>query len=121
MFIIDLEDLASNAFITLLRAGKLNKQRFISYADIDVYGNGVLQALEEKQLSGRLNLGRDQTFQFLHYESEYFTEDRLGNICGLRLNDGITENDLLDRYIGYLPWKLLAAFRSDTAVKTLIK
>ena len=120
MFRIELEDLASNAFITLMRAKKLNRQRFISYADIDKYANGVLNALKEKDLSGRLDLGRNQTSWFLYYENKYFVEDYSGDMCGLRLNANITEKDLIDRYVGCLPLDLLLAFRSNTAIKELV-
>ena len=47
MYKIGLEDLAANAFIeTIKRDGDVN--RFISYAEIDRYGEAVLKELQKK-------------------------------------------------------------------------
>ena len=70
-FRIDMEDIASNAFITLLRENKLKEDRFISYAKLDDYAKGVLTVLESKGLAGYLNIGRNQNSWFLYYQDKY--------------------------------------------------
>ena len=112
---IDLEDLVANAFITLMRSNKLSEQRFISYYDIDRFGSSIIKALEEQGLHGRLYLGREQTENFLYYHEKYFHEIQKGDWTGIQLKSDITEQDLLEKYVGYLPLKLLLAIRSDTA------
>ena len=107
-FRIDMEDIASNAFITLLRENKLKEDRFISYAKLDDYAKGVL------------NIGRNQNSWFLYYQDKYFEEKEQGQYVGLRLKEGITEEDLLRKFTGYLPFDLLMAFRDENAIKELI-
>ena len=117
---LELEDLASNAFITLLRANKLNAQRFISYYDIDRYGHAVVEILKNQGFECRLLLDRNRTSWFLYYFDKYFEEDSQNDYLGLKLKEGITEEDLLRHFTGYLALDVLLAFRNEKAINVLL-
>lgn len=107
MYKIELEDLAANAFIKLMKNGK--DTSFISYNDIERYGKNVIKVLESDNEVGILNLSRDKTSRVFELYSEYFEETKENGIRGLKLKCNSYES-LVNKFIGYLPLKLLLAY-----------
>lgn len=114
MFLINLEDLASNAFITLLKNNI--KQRKISYNVLEEYGRKILIILKSRfNEEARLNLSRIETDLFYYKFSKFFTEYD----GGVYLKESITCRDLIYKFRGYLSLNLLLSFEDKNVVKFL--
>ena len=114
MFLINLEDLAANAFITLLKNNI--KQRKITYNVLEEYGRKILIILKSRfNEEARLNLSRIETDLFYYKFSKFFTEYD----DGVYLKETITYRDLIYEFRGYLSLNLLLSFVDKNAVKFL--
>ena len=114
MFLINLDDLAANAFITLLQNNI--EKRNLSYNVLEEYGIKILSILKSRfNEEARLNLSRIETDLFYHKFSKFFTE------CNeeVHLKDNITYKDLIYKFGGYLSLNLLLSFVDKETVKFL--
>ncbi|MCL2134139.1 MAG: hypothetical protein FWH37_01070 [Candidatus Bathyarchaeota archaeon] len=121
-FYIEIEDLAANALIGIL---KENKTPFITYKNLEEYGAEVISHLRINNKEAVLILSRERTNAMLRNHSDTFKqqEDDKGNL-GISLKEGVKVQDLVKKFCGYLAWDVLLAFvavdkaRSKTNVAT---
>ena len=116
-YYIRLEDLAANAFIALLKQS--NKDRFISYKQLEEYGSEVLSILHNKSIEAILLLSRELTLNMYMEYSDYFEEMKKGDSLGLQLKDDVNIDQLINKFRGYLAWDVLLAFMDDRSLSKL--
>ena len=117
-FYIGIEDLAANALIELLKIN--DDKRFVTYAEIEKYGNAVIQILKGKGERAVLILSRDNTNALFRNYSEFFEEcaNEVG-VLGIRLKEDKKVIDLIQQFRGYLAIDVLLAFVDKESVKVL--
>ena len=113
MFHIGLEDLAANAFIALLQEDE--KCNFITYDELELYGEQAVKVLAEKGEKATLLLSRNHTNAIFRDCSDFFEEEKQG----IRLKADKNRKALIDRFRGYLPIDVLLALMDEQSVKTL--
>ena len=102
-----IEDLAANALYGLLNKHNI---RFITYNDLEYYGDILTDKLKEKGKNLVLNLSRDQTYNMYKYYSDYFEESTEDDKKGILLKCNISTDDLEKKFWGYLPYYALISF-----------
>lgn len=113
MFYIGIEDLAANAFIELLQENE--KCNFVTYDELERYGEQVVKVLAEKGEKATLLLSRNHTDVMFRDCSDFFEEEKQG----IRLKTDKDKRTLIDRFRGYLPIDVLLALVDEQSVKTL--
>lgn len=113
MFHIGIEDLAANAFIALLQEDE--KCNFITYDELELYGEQAVKVLAEKGEKAALLLSRNRTDAMFCDNSDFFEEERQG----IRLKANKNRKALIDHFRGYLPIDVLLALMDEQSVKTL--
>lgn len=103
---IQLEDLLANAFIEKLKLD--DSDRFISYKEIDRYGEEMIKSIHEKDENVELYLSRDNTNNVLKKYCNYFRE----TINGIILKSDIIIDDLINNFRGYLSLFLMKEYIS---------
>ena len=109
MFYIGIEDLAANALIQVLQKG----ERFVSYMELEQYGNRVVQYIQHSGEKAVLILSRESTHAMLHNYSAFFAEQLENGARGIMLRDGRTVDELIDQFQGYLALTVLEAFVAE--------
>ena len=112
---LEIEDLASNALIELMKA---KNERFVSYKDMEIYGEAVAKSIIGNGDGAILLLSRDRTTALYESYPELFEERAVGRDSGVFLREGKSEADL-KRFRGWLPLKALIAFVSSDAQAVL--
>lgn len=119
-FYIGIEDLAANALIEVLSEGG---RRFLTYREIEAYGNKVIELLnEQKSEKAVLILSRDNTAAMYRDYSDFFEEKEENGERGIYLKAEKTREDLIAGFRGYLPLDVLLAFvdqRSRTVLEAV--
>lgn len=115
-YFIGIEDLAANALIAVLAK---KEKRFVSYDDMERYGNKVIEVLGQRGKKAILVLSRESTFVFYRDYSDYFKEAEIDGVKGIFLKESKNVEDLIDAFRGYLALDLLLAFTDDLSVETL--
>ena len=103
MFRIGIEDLAANAFISILSRG--GDERFLRFKTLLDYGMRVIDRLErDTGEEATLIHGRENNAALFDDHADFFERftDRYG-YDGIRLKDGKTAHDLVLRFIGVIP------------------
>lgn len=113
MFYIRIEDLAANAFIALLQRDE--NHRFVTYNELERYGEQVVKVLAEKGEKATLLLLRNHTDAMFCDCSDFFEEERQG----IRLKANKDRKALIDHFRGYLPIDILLALVDERSVKVL--
>ena len=113
MFHIGIEDLAANAFIALLQEDE--KCNFITYDELELYGEQAVKVLAEKGEKATLLLSRNHTNAIFRDCSDFFEEEKQG----IRLKADKNRKALIDRFMGYLPIDILLALMDERSVKEL--
>jgi hypothetical protein len=113
MFHIGIEDLAANAFIALLQEDE--KCNFITYDELELYGEQAVKVLAEKGEKATLLLSRNHTDAIFRDCSDFFEEEKQG----IRLKADKNRKSLIDRFRGYLPIDVLLALMDERSVKIL--
>ena len=113
MFYIGIEDLAANAFIELLQEDK--KCNFVTYNELEHYGEQAVKVLAEKGEKAALLLSRNHTDAMFRDCSDFFEEEKQG----IRLKANRDRKALIDRFRGYLPIDVLLALVDERSVKIL--
>lgn len=106
-FFIGIEDLAANALIEVFSA---LKRRFLSYGEIEAYGNKVLEILNTGDEKAVLILSRSSTSAMYSDYSEFFEERLVDGERGIYLREEKDDKDLIANFRGYLPLSVLLAF-----------
>lgn len=107
-FFIGIADLAANALICVL--SKNEEKRFLTYEEIESYGNTVVGILNNQNEKAVLVLSRAHTNQMLHNYSDFFEEQIVEGKRGIKLAEDKTVDDLIEKFHGYLAFDLLKAF-----------
>ena len=71
-FYIGIKDIAANGLIEMLKINK--KNRFLSYKQIEDYGNTVVRSLNQSGESAVLILSREDTSEFFRNYADFFEE-----------------------------------------------
>jgi hypothetical protein len=114
---IGIEDLAANALIEII--SKDEKKRFVSYAELEDYGAEVVKFLNTKGEKAVLILSRENTSDMFRNYSDMFEEVLKDEMLGIELKAGITVEQLINRFRGYLAWDVLLAFVNERTVAKL--
>lgn len=115
-FYIGIEDLAANALIEILN--KSDKD-FVTYKELENYGNQVVSILNSQNEKAVLILSRDSTSDMFRNYSNIFEETVFNDELGIKLKEGITVDILIDEFRGYLAWDVLLAFVNEASLATL--
>lgn len=107
-FFIGIADLAANALICVL--SKDEEKRFLTYEEIENYGNKVVEILHNQNEIAALVLSRARTNQMLHDYSDFFEEQIVEGKRGIKLAEDKKVDDLIEKFHGYLAFDLLKAF-----------
>jgi hypothetical protein len=113
MFYIRIEDLAANAFIELLQRDE--SRRFVTYDELERYGEQAVKVLAEKGEKAALLLSRNRTDAMFCDCSDFFEEERQG----IRLKADKDRKALIDHFRGYLPIDVLLALVDERSKKIL--
>ena len=114
---LEFEDLAANALIEKIT----HKQGdFVSYKEMEAYGNAVAALLmEQGEGPVVLDLSRNKTEYALSYFSTYFKEVTVNGEKGVIAEADKAEECLRQRFRGYLSLPALLAMTSTKALKEL--
>lgn len=115
-FFIGIEDLAANALIEVFST---LERRFLSYREIEAYGNKVLEILNTGDEKAVLILSRSNTSAMYRDYSDFFEEKLLDGERGIYLREGKTDKDLIMSFRGYLPLSVLLAFVDRRSLQVL--
>lgn len=113
MFYIGIEDLAANAFIALLQ--KDEKCNFVTYDELELYGEQAVKVLTEKGEKATLLLSRNHTDAMFCNCSDFFEEEKQG----IKLKANRDRKALIDHFRGCLPIDVLLALVDERSVKEL--
>lgn len=116
-YYIDITDLVANAFVETMF--KDESKRFISYETLERYGSEVVNILNSKGKKTTLILSRERTNDMFRNYSDFFEEESTEKGLGIKLKEGKSCNDLIEKFRGYLAWDVLLAFVSKQAVAKL--
>lgn len=115
-FYIGIEDLAANALIEVLNK---EEKRFLTYTEIEEYGNRVIQYLSDQNEKAVLILSRESTNALFADYSEYFIEAEVDSCIGIELKKDVSVETLIDKFRGYLSLDVLQAFVDKTTLEAL--
>lgn len=115
---IGIEDLAANALIEVISTNESN--RFVSYEELENYGAEVVKFLTSKGEKAVLILSRESTNAMFRNYSNIFEEiNSKKDGLGIQLKSGVTIEDLVLKFRGYLAWDVLLAFVNKQTVAKL--
>ena len=124
---LGVEDVAVNALIELLaeatrRVSDAHRAMpFVSFTRIQQYGALAVKKLREENRDVVLIYSRDGVLSFVHDYSRYFRLEFVDGEEGIRLCDGVTEEDLWTHFRSQLPFFAISAFADQDIVKCLFK
>lgn len=107
-FYIEVEDLAANALMAMLAQN--SEERFIPYVKMQEYGMQVLHYLKEGGDKGVFIFSRNNVYAMLNDYSDFFEEQERNGEEGLFLRKNKNLDDLIQAFVGRLPFKLFMAF-----------
>jgi len=113
---IGIEDLVANAIIELVEK---SEKREVLFSELNKYGATVIQILSEENKKAVLILSKERTRDFLHDYSNYFELFSNGSEEGIRLKDGITVDELWEKFRGYLSIDVMMAFMNERSLAEL--
>lgn len=116
MIYIGIEDLVANALIELVEN---TGSRQVFFKDLDEYGAMVVKCLNDKNEQAVLLLSKERTNEFLHDYSDLFEFFSEGISEGIRLKDGVTVEELWEKFRGYLSVDVMLAFMDSVAISKL--
>lgn len=115
---IEIQEVVANALIGLLK--KNEKSRVVFFDDLDKYGTKVVEELNKKQgVNAIFIVSRESQQAMVEDYTEIFTMVEEQGRKGIKLNDGISEDYLWERFCSSLAWIVVAAFRSEEACRVL--
>ena len=120
-FYIGIEDLAANALIEILKTKKDDSAQrpSVTLAELEAYGNQVIQYLNEHGEKAVLILSRENTFLMFRNYSDFFEEVETEKGIAIALKEGRTVSDLVTKFRTYLALDLMIAFMNKETVRVL--
>ena len=112
-YTINLEDLLAGAFI----ATDLSRNRFISWEKLGEYEHLVGEYMKKGSHRWRFDLGRNQTSWVLYYGRDFYEEISIEGRPGILLKQGVTKDQIRNKYMGYIGLPVLKALTSDQCTK----
>lgn len=119
MYYIDIKDLAANAIIEIMEKNGEQEGIFVTYKKLEEYGAEVVNVLYEKGEKAVLILSRNNTNALFRNYSDIFEEKIKEEGIGIALKPGISLNDMIDKFRGYLAWDVLIAFIDKKSIEKL--
>ena len=116
-FFIGIEDLAANALISVLSAAP--RRRFLTYSELEEYGNMVVKILNRKEDRAVLILSRSNTNAMFRDYSDFFEEKEQNGKLGIYLREEKSVDDLIAKFRGYLALDVLLAFVDKRSLEIL--
>lgn len=113
---IGIEDLVANAIIELVEK---SEKREVLFSELNKYGATVIKILSEENKKAVLILSKERTREFLHDYSDYFELFSNGSEDGICLKDGITVDELWEKFRGYLSIDVMMAFMNERSLAEL--
>ena len=110
-----IEDLVANAFIELFEHGE---QRGVLFKPLNKFGIYVARILGEKGMGAVFDFSPEKITTFLDEYSDYFY--LLDGNTGFGLKQGITVEQLWEKFRGYLSYDVQAAFKDERAINALL-
>ena len=122
-FYIGIEDLAANALIEILKTKETEQMKHccVTLAELEAYGNQVIQYLNERGETAVLILSRDNTSLMFRNYSDFFEEVETDAGIAIALKEGKTVSDLVKKFRTYLALDLMMAFMNTETVRVLHK
>lgn len=122
-FYIGIEDLAANALIEILKTKEeaQTEQCCVTLAELEAYGNQVIQYLNERGEKAVLILSRENTSLMFRNYSDFFEETETDQGIAIALKEGKTASDLVMKFRTYLALDLMMAFMNTDSVRVLHK
>ena len=122
-YYIGIEDLAANALIEILKTkeNEQTEQYCVTLAELEVYGNQVIQYLNERGEKAVLILSRENTSLMFRNYSDFFEEVETDKGIAIALKEGKTVSDLVKKFRTYLAFDLMMAFMNTETVRVLHK
>ncbi len=115
-FYIGIKDIAANGLIEMLKINK--KNRFLSYKQIEDYGNTVVRSLNQSGESAVLILSREDTSEFFRNYADFFEESTNSEgETGILLKEGKGVTDLINQFRTYLALDVLLKFVDGNLVR----
>ena len=120
-FYIGIEDLAANALIEILKTKKDDSAQrpSVTLAELEAYGNQVIQYLNEHGEKAVLILSRENTSLMFRNYSDFFEEVETEKGIAIALKEGKTVSDLVTKFRTYLALDLMIAFMNKETVRVL--
>lgn len=112
MYYIEIEDLVANALIELFE--RFDKKS-ISFQTLSQYGDIVVKHLVRNNKEVIAMYTRDKTVQFFRDYTDFFDVDEIG----ITLKNGISVQDLKDKFRYNMAFDVFLAFVSEEAVRVL--
>lgn len=103
---IGMDDVIANAFIESI---KQNGNRFLTYKQIDDYGNKVADLIRK---DSDVFVDKSNTDSVLTDYADFFSEQTIDGTLGIELKQEKSRSDLINQFRGYLPLDVLRAFVS---------
>lgn len=113
---IGIEDLVANAFIELVGN---TQRREITYSRVKRYGATVVNVLTEYNQKAVLVITRETIDSLTKDYSNFFESYSNGIEEGIHLKEGITVDDLWERFRGYLSFDVMKAFSHKKSIEQL--
>lgn len=122
-YYIGIEDLAANALIEILKTKEnvQTEQCRVTLAELEAYGNQVIQYLNERGEKAVLILSRENTSLMFRNYSDFFEEVETDKGIAIALKEGKTVSDLVKKFRTYLALDLMMAFMNTETVRVLHK
>ena len=122
-YYIGIEDLAANALIEILKTkeNEQTEQYCVTLAELEVYGNQVIQYLNARGEKAVLILSRENTSLMFRNYSDFFEEVETDKGIAIALKEGKTVSDLVKKFRTYLALDLMMAFMNTETVRVLHK
>ena len=122
-FYIGIEDLAANALIEILKTKEdaQTERCCVTLAELEAYGNQVIQYLNERGEKAVLILSRENTSLMFRSYSDFFEEVETDEGVSITLKEGKTVSDLVEKFRTYLALDLMMAFMNTETVRVLHK
>jgi len=115
---IEIQEVVANALIELLK--KDENRRTVYFKELDAYGAKVIEKLNENnEINAFFIVSRESQQAIVDDFSDIFELVIDDGAKGIKLKDGITPDDLWQKFCSSLAWIVIAAFRSNEACNAL--
>lgn len=120
-FYIGIEDLAANALIEALKEKEKEdiSKYYITFAELEQYGNRVIQHLNKQGEKAVLILSRESTSLMFRNYSDFFEEIETEKGTAISLKKGKTVIDLVVKFRTYLAFDVMMAFMATEKIEVL--